>query len=81
MTWCRDFAVANPVDWRLCPLMMKGYTLLELNPTKKTFNYGAHTVTLETGEVARQAGGAVLVSMDDTVVLATVVARTEPKPG
>ncbi len=55
--------------------------MLELNPTKKTFNYGAHTVTLETGEVARQAGGAVLVSMDDTVVLATVVARTEPKPG
>jgi len=55
--------------------------LLNLIPTKKSFNYGAHTVTLETGEIARQAGGAVLVSMDDTVVLATVVAQPTPKPG
>jgi len=47
----------------------------------KSFPYGAHTVTLETGEIARQSGGAVLCSMDDTVVLATVVARKEPKPG
>jgi polyribonucleotide nucleotidyltransferase len=47
----------------------------------KTFQYGAHTVTLETGEIARQSGGAVVVSMDDTVVLATVVARREAKPG
>ncbi len=47
----------------------------------KTFSYGAHTVTLETGEIARQATGAVLCSMDDTVVLATVVARREAKPG
>jgi polyribonucleotide nucleotidyltransferase len=51
------------------------------NRVVKSFPYGAHTVTLETGEIARQAGGAVLVSMDDTVVLATVVARTEAKPG
>jgi polyribonucleotide nucleotidyltransferase len=51
------------------------------NKVTKTFQYGAHTVTLETGEIARQASGAVLVSMDDTVVLATVVARTEAKPG
>ncbi len=51
------------------------------NKTTKTFQYGAHKVTLETGEIARQATGAVLVSMDDTVVLATVVARTEAKPG
>src|SRR5882672_4450665 len=49
--------------------------------TTKTFQYGAHKVTLETGEIARQANGSVLVSMDDTVVLATVVARTEAKPG
>ena len=55
--------------------------MLNLTPTKKSFNYGAHTVTLETGEIARQAGGAVLVSMDDTVILATVVAQTTPKPG
>jgi polyribonucleotide nucleotidyltransferase len=47
----------------------------------KKFAYGAHTVTLETGEIARQASGAVLCSMDDTVVLATVVARKEAKPG
>ncbi|MEG0822178.1 MAG: polyribonucleotide nucleotidyltransferase [Burkholderiaceae bacterium] len=51
------------------------------NKVTKTFQYGAHTVTLETGEIARQAGGAVLCSIDDTVVLATVVARTEAKPG
>jgi polyribonucleotide nucleotidyltransferase len=49
--------------------------------TTKSFQYGAHKVTLETGEIARQATGSVLVSMDDTVVLATVVARTEAKPG
>ncbi|MDD5177023.1 MAG: polyribonucleotide nucleotidyltransferase [Sterolibacterium sp.] len=55
--------------------------MLNLTPTKKSFAYGAHTVTLETGEIARQAGGAVLVSMDDTVVLATVVAKTVPKLG
>jgi polyribonucleotide nucleotidyltransferase len=48
---------------------------------KKSFAYGAHTVTLETGEIARQAHGAVLVNMDETVVLATVVAAKEPKPG
>lgn len=48
---------------------------------KKTFTYGAHTVTLETGEVARQAGGAVILNMDETVVLATVVAAKDAKPG
>jgi polyribonucleotide nucleotidyltransferase len=48
---------------------------------KKTFAYGAHTVTLETGEVARQAGGAVIVRMDETVVLATVVGAKEARPG
>jgi len=51
------------------------------NAIKKTFTYGANTVTLETGEIARQAGGAVLVNMDDTVVLATVVAAKEAKAG
>ena len=48
---------------------------------KKTFTYGSHTVTLETGEIARQAGGAVIVNMDDTVVLASVVAQREAKAG
>ena len=52
-----------------------------LTATKKSFAYGAHTVTLETGEIARQAHGAVMVNMGETVVLATVVAAKEPKPG
>ncbi len=52
-----------------------------LNPIKKSFTYGAHTVTLETAEIARQAGGAVLVNMEDTVVLATVVGAKVAKPG
>ncbi len=51
------------------------------NVTKKTFAYGDHTVTLETGEISRQAGGAVLVNMDDTVVLAAVVGSLSAKPG
>ncbi|TCS73439.1 polyribonucleotide nucleotidyltransferase [Sulfuritortus calidifontis] len=52
-----------------------------MNPVKKTFQYGRHQVTLETGEIARQADGAVIVNMDDTVVLVTAVAKTEVKPG
>ena len=51
------------------------------NKITKTFQWGGHTVTLETGEIARQSSGAVVVSMDDTVVLATVVAKTEAKAG
>jgi len=47
---------------------------------KKTFQYGQHQVILETGEIARQASGAVVVSIEDTIVLATVVARKDPKP-
>jgi polyribonucleotide nucleotidyltransferase len=47
----------------------------------KTFQWGQQTVTLETGEIARQSGGAVVVSIEDTVVLATVVARKDAKPG
>jgi len=52
-----------------------------LNPIKKTFPYGSHQVALETGEIARQAHGAVVCTMDDTVVLATVVAAKEPRAG
>ena len=48
---------------------------------KKTFSFGRHQVTLETGEIARQADGAVLVTMDDTIVLVTCVARKEAKAG
>ena len=51
------------------------------NVVKKTFAYGDHQVTMETGEIARQAGGAVLVSMEETVVLVTVVAAKNAKPG
>jgi polyribonucleotide nucleotidyltransferase len=51
------------------------------NKVTKTFQWGQHQVTLETGEIARQANGAVLVNIDDTVVLATVVARTAAKAG
>ena len=51
------------------------------NKVTKTFQYGQHTVTLETGEIARQSSGAVMVSIEDTVVLATVVARKDAKPG
>jgi polyribonucleotide nucleotidyltransferase len=47
---------------------------------KKTFSYGSHQVTIETGEVARQADGAVLVTMGDTVVIVTAVARKEADP-
>ena len=48
-----------------------------MTPIKKTFQYGQHSVTLETGEIARQASGAVLVNMADTVVLVTVVVAKE----
>lgn len=52
-----------------------------MNPIKKTFTLGDQQVTLETGEIARQAHGAVLCSIDDTMVLATVVGAKEPKAG
>jgi polyribonucleotide nucleotidyltransferase len=52
-----------------------------LGKTTKSFQYGQHTITLETGEIAKQASGAVVASMGDTVVLATVVAEKEPRVG
>jgi len=51
-----------------------------VNPIKKTFQYGVHEVTLETGEIARQAGGAVLVNMADTIVMVTVVGMKKADP-
>ena len=52
------------------------------NKVTKSFQWGNHNVRLETGEIARQANGAVIVDMEDTVVLATVVAkRGEAGPG
>jgi polyribonucleotide nucleotidyltransferase len=52
-----------------------------LSKITKSFQYGQHTITLETGEIAKQASGAVVASMGDTVVLATVVAEKEPRVG
>jgi len=49
--------------------------------SKKSFQYGEHNVTIETGELARQADGAVLVTMSDTVVLVTAVGLKKPTPG
>lgn len=51
------------------------------NKVTKTFTWGQHTVRMETGEIARQASGAVLLDMEGTVVLATVVAKQEAKAG
>ena len=48
---------------------------------KKSFKYGDHTVTIETGELARQSDGAVLVTMSDTVVLVTAVGLKKATPG
>ncbi len=50
-----------------------------MTPITKSFQYGQHTVTLETGVIARQATAAVLASMDDTSVLVTVVGKKEAK--
>ncbi|CAM7004250.1 polyribonucleotide nucleotidyltransferase [Enterobacter hormaechei] len=52
-----------------------------LNPIVRKFQYGQHTVTLETGMMARQATAAVMVSMDDTAVFVTVVGQKKAKPG
>ena len=52
-----------------------------MNVVKKTFQYGDQEVTLETGRIARQASGAVLVSMGNTSVLCTVVADQKARPG
>ncbi|MBU6504749.1 MAG: polyribonucleotide nucleotidyltransferase [Betaproteobacteria bacterium] len=52
-----------------------------MNHVRKTFQLGRHQVTLETGEIARQADGAVMVTMEDTVVLVTCVAQKSAKAG
>ncbi|MBI2383990.1 MAG: polyribonucleotide nucleotidyltransferase [Gammaproteobacteria bacterium] len=52
-----------------------------VNPIRRSFQYGPHAVTIETGHVARQATAAVTVTMDDTVVLVTAVAKKQPKEG
>ncbi len=52
-----------------------------MNVHKTSFQYGPHTVSIETGRLARQADGSVLVAMGDTVVLVTAVGRREAQPG
>ncbi|SES86222.1 polyribonucleotide nucleotidyltransferase [Thalassotalea agarivorans] len=52
-----------------------------MTPITKSFQYGKHTVTLETGAIARQASAAVMASMDDTCVLVSVVGKKEAVPG
>jgi polyribonucleotide nucleotidyltransferase len=54
---------------------------MDMNIKTKSFVMGKHTITLETGRIARQAHGAVLASMDDTQVLVTVVSSKEMRPG
>src|SRR5690349_22232766 len=63
------------------PAPLPAFTENAMTPIKKTFTYGAHQVTLEKGEIARQAHGAVLVNMDDTVVLCSVVGAKEARQG
>ncbi len=66
---------------RLLPYISDYAEGLQVGAIKKSFKYGDHTVTIETGELARQADGAVLVTMSDTVVLVTAVGLKKPTPG
>lgn len=52
-----------------------------MNSVKKTVQYGEHTLSLETGKIARQAGGAVIASLGETSVLVTVVGKKDANPG
>ena len=52
-----------------------------MNPIRKSMPFGQHTLTIETGEIARQSHGSALVSLDDTVVLVTTVGQKNVKPG
>jgi len=52
-----------------------------VNPIKKSFQYGSHQVTLETGEIARQSSGCVIVDIDGTTILVSVVGKKEANPG
>lgn len=52
-----------------------------MNPVRKQFQYGDRTVTLETGEIARQADGAIIIDVEGTTLLVTVVGKKEPSGG
>jgi len=72
-------SILNSTPLVCCHSFRKGIILL--NPIVRKFQYGQHTVTLETGMMARQATAAVMVSMDDTAVFVTVVGQKKAKPG
>ena len=55
--------------------------MIEFKSYSKEFQYGDHTVSLKTGMVARQASGSVVINMDETVVLVTVVGVKQAKDG
>jgi polyribonucleotide nucleotidyltransferase len=65
----------------LCSEMLLRKKEKMFNKVKKSIQYGAHELTIETGEIARQADGAVMVTYGDTAVLVTVVGKTEVKAG
>jgi hypothetical protein len=69
------------LEWHEAAHSQERHRMSMFNRVSKTFTWGQHTVTLETGEIARQSSGAVIVNIDDTVVLATVVAKTDAKAG
>ncbi len=73
------FSLSFAIQWPA--VRAKSLEESNLAHVKKSFAYGKHQVTLETGEIARQASGAVMVNMDDTCVLVTVVGKKEAKPG
>jgi polyribonucleotide nucleotidyltransferase len=73
---------ATRVIARVFGVLVLGITMSMFNKVTKTFQWGHTPSRMETGEIARQSSGAVLVNIDDTVVLATVVAkRARPRPG
>src|SRR5574343_318812 len=65
----------------ICPHATGDASMTMFNKVTKTFQWGKHTVTMETGEIARQSTGAVVVDIEGTVVLATVVCAKNAKPG
>jgi polyribonucleotide nucleotidyltransferase len=64
-----------------CPGLIKKQDECMFNIVRKTFQYGADTVVLETGKIARQATGAIVITMGGTQVLATVVGKKSAAPG
>lgn len=71
---CHESVVRRPTT----PRQTSRGLICDSHPHREEFQFGHQTVRLETGEIARQADGAVLVNMDDTVVLVTVVVDKRP---